>query len=39
MCQEDGGRACRVVGVGLWTHVGVCAEVGRWIRVVGDRRF
>ena len=35
MRQEDGGRACRVAGVGLRMRVGVWKDVGRWIRVAG----
>ena len=35
MCEEDGGRACRVAGVGLRMHVGVLEDAGRWIRMAG----
>ena len=35
MREEEGGRACRVVGVGLRMHVGVWDDAGRWIRVAG----
>ena len=34
-CQEDGGSACRVAGVGLRMHLGVWEAAGRWIRVAG----
>ena len=35
MREEDGGRACRVAGVGLRMHVGVWEDAGRWIRLAG----